>query len=460
MADARSCLNMTLGEIAQACGGACVGDCAAVTVRGLSTDSRDLRPGELFVALKGDRHDGHQFVAQAFADGAAAAVVSDAAAVPAGRPAVLVKDTLAALGQIAAAHRARCQVRIAAITGSVAKTTTKDMLTSIMRGVGPTLSAEGTRNNEIGVPLTLLALCAEHRFCVVELAMRGAGEIAYLAAMVRPQVGVITNIGESHVGRLGSRDAIARAKAELLEFLPPDGCAVLHADDFYFALLTELAPCPVLSFGQAANAAVHPEQVVTHGLAGSEFLLATPSGRVPVRLQVPGRHNITNALGAAAAALGLGADLEQIATGLGAYAGTPMRLQRVAGVGGCVLINDAYNASPDSVRAALELLAETEGRRIMVFGDMLELGTHAQEAHREVGRQAARAQVAYLLSVGPMAALAAEEAGAAGVRVSTFDDALQAAAALRPELQPGDVVLIKGSRGMTLERVVEALRDD
>jgi UDP-N-acetylmuramoyl-tripeptide--D-alanyl-D-alanine ligase len=450
---------MNLGRIAEACGVTVSAELSGIVATGVSTDTRTLAPGDLFVALRGETHDGHDYVQAALDAGACAVVVSDAGRVPTGRPAVVVADTLIAFGRIAAAHRAELDVQIAAVTGSVAKTTTKNIVATILAEVGETLSAPGTHNNEVGVPQTLLALCPSHRFAVLELAMRGVGEISWLAELVRPQVGLITNIGESHVGRLGSREAIARAKAELFEHLPPDGRAILNHDDFYSPLLAEMSPCPVLSFGMSDTADYHARNLRSRGLAGADFTLVTPTGEVEVVLRAAGRHNVINALAAAATAAALGADLVDIATGLETYTGTAMRLEQVPGAGGSLIINDAYNASPDSVRAALALLSEADGRRILVFGDMLELGAIADSAHREVGRQAVDAGVSWLIAVGEAAALAAEEAAARGVRADVFADADEAAAALRAELTAGDVALVKASRGMALERVVEAVRD-
>ncbi len=460
MPDAPSCFSMSLQQVADACAGSVAAKHAALLATGVSTDTRDLVRGDLFVALKGVNHNGHDYVGAAFDAGAAAALVSDPRAVPEGRPAVVAADTLVAFGRIASAHRLAQKAIVAAITGSVAKTTTKGMLSSVMAGVGETLSAPGTHNNEIGVPQTLVRLCGAHRFCVLELAMRGPGEIAYLAEIVRPDVGVITNIGESHVGRLGSRDAIARAKAELLDWLPEDGVAVLNADDFFFPLFRELAECKVASFGMLPPADFHPADVVSRGLEGASFTLVSPIGTAPVTLSVPGLHNVANSLASAAAAHAMGAGLQQIVDGLSRHTGTPMRMEHVPGMAGALIINDAYNASPDSVGAALELLAETEGRRIFVFGDMLELGDLSEQAHHEVGKRAAAAGVAWLIGVGELAALAAEEAAAAGVRTTSVADAAEAADVLRGELAADDVVLVKGSRGIGLERVVEAVRAD
>ena len=273
-------------------------------------------------------------------------------------------------------------------------------------------------------------------------------------------MGIITNIGQSHVGRLGTREAIAQTKAELLEHLPAEGVAVLNADDFFFSVFEAMAPCRVVSFGLGEQAQVRAEEIANHDLDRVAFRLVSPAGAADVAMPVPGRHNVLNALAAAAAALELGAGLEEIAAGLAVHEGTAMRLQRVAGRGGSTIINDAYNASPDSVAAALRVLGAATGRRIFVFADMLELGREAEAAHREVGELVARSGVHRLIAVGELAALAAERAGELGVRAEAVADARAAAALLAGELGPEDTVLVKGSRAMRLERVVEALADD
>ena len=456
----RSAFSAGLREVADACAGEVEARWADVTVRGVSTDTRDLAPGELFVALAGQQHDGHDFLAAAQQAGAVAAVVSQGDRAPEGLPVVIVEDTLEALGAIAALHRSRMSARVAAITGSTGKTTTKDMLGAIMRRVGATVVAEGTHNNEVGVPLTLLRLRPEDAFCVLELAMRAPGEIGYLARIAQPHVGIITNIGQSHVGRLGTREAIAQTKAELLEHLPPDGAAVLNADDFFFSVFEAMAPCPVFSFGLGAQAQVRAEAIANHDLARVSFRLLSPAGAADVAMPVPGRHNVLNALAAAAAALELGAALEAVAAGLADHEGTAMRMQCVPGRSGSTIINDAYNASPDSVTAALHVLGAAPGRRVFVFADMLEMGREAEPAHREVGNLVARSGVHWLIAVGELAALAAAQARELGVRADAVDDAPAAAELLAGELGPDDTVLVKGSRSMRLERVVEALADD
>jgi UDP-N-acetylmuramoyl-tripeptide--D-alanyl-D-alanine ligase len=460
VSDPAAPFSATAEEVAEICGGRVRGEPQGIRVSGVATDSREINPGELFIALTGEQHDGHEFLAAARDAGAAAAVVSRPDEAPQGLPLIVVADTLEALGAIAGAHRAAMQARVVAITGSTGKTSTKDMLGRIVQSVGASVVAAGTQNNEIGVPLTLLRLRSEHRFCVVELAMRGEGEIDYLAAIARPDVGVITNIGQSHVGRLGSREAIAQAKAEVLAHIASGGAAVLNADDFFFSVFSAMASSEVISFGTNPAAQYRAEQIEDGGIDAVRFRLVSPEGAVDVAMNVPGRHNVLNALAAAAAAGALGVSVENVAAALDGYEGSPMRMQRVEGRHGSLIINDAYNASPDSVEAALEVLSSTAGRKLFVFGDMLEMGPEAEEAHREIGRRIAAAGVERLVAVGELSHLAAAEAEALGLQVDVVADAVEVAQLLGPELRQGDVLLVKGSRGMALERVVEALSDD
>ncbi len=456
---------LTPQEIADAVRGEVIAPGPPAT--GVSTDTRTLRPGDLFFALLGEGgkarpgEGGHRFVAAAAERGAAAAVISQSVAdAPRGFGLIRVDDTLLALGRLAAMWRQRMPARLAAVTGSVGKTSTKGMLGAILSAFRSTLVAPASYNNEIGVPLTLLELDRSHVFCVLELAMRGPGEIDDLARMARPEVGIITNIGASHAGRLGSREATARAKGELLPLLPPTGAAVLRRLDFFFGILSELSAAPVVSFGIEATADVRAEEIAEEGLEGSRFKLILPDSRMTVTLSIPGRHQIENALAAAAAAHALGVPAEAVARGLSAYQGTEMRGRILRTPSGATVIDDSYNAAPDSVRAALQVLATVPGRRLFVFADMLELGEEGPEEHRVVGERAAEAGVAHLLVVGELAALAADSAGERGVAVARWATPEEALAALRVELRPGDTVLVKGSRMMRLERVVEGLLAD
>ncbi len=453
-------MQLTLDEVANICDGVVDARWRDIEIAGVSTDTRTIKPGELFVALVGEHHDGHDFVPEAFERQAAAAMVTGSAPAWGDRPLVVVQDTLLAYGKIAAYHRDRFDVTIAAITGSSGKTTTKNLAGAVLAMLGTTLVAPGTENNEIGVPRVLLRLTESHRFCVVEMAMRGCGEIAYLAGLVRPRIGVITNVGQAHIGRLGSRRELARAKAELLAKLPAGGVAVLNADDFFFDYMAETAPCRILSFALQAEADVTAEHLRPRGLAGTDFLLKTPSGHVEIRLRLPGLHNVSNALAAAAVGVAAGARVEQIKAGLEAVAPEQMRTQVIHAPKGFAIINDAYNANPDSMTAALQLLATVEGRKIAVLGDMLELGDKARAAHERLGACVAEGGIDWLITVGEFADVTAEQAAARGVQVDVVDNPQAAVSLLRPALRAGDTVLVKASRALALERVVEGLLHD
>lgn len=446
----------TLAEIAAATGGDLLEAATPETpVRGVSTDSRSVGRGQLFVALKGERFDGHDFVEAARQKGAAAALVAHP--VPSPIPQIRVADTLKALGDLAGWWRRRKPATLVmGVTGSSGKTTTKGMLAAACAAWAPTVSTPGSENAEIGVPRTLLGL-GEERFCVLEMAMRGPGQIAYLAAIAQPQMGLITNVGEAHVGMpgLGSRERIAAAKGELLVALPPDGVAILNAEDFFFGVLSEMAPCRVISFGIEKGDFQAKE--VRLGADSSTFRVVGPDEEATIYLPLPGLHNVANAVAATAAAWAAGVPLEVIAGALAEYRGEALRSQVTRRSDGAVIINDAYNANPSSVAAALKMLAAAEGRRVLVFGDMLELGELAEQAHRVVGGQAAEAGVAVMVTVGQLARLAGEAAREAGVEVYFAPDAAEATRIACALVGPGDTVLVKASRAVGLEMVAEAL---
>jgi UDP-N-acetylmuramoyl-tripeptide--D-alanyl-D-alanine ligase len=457
---------ITLQEIARAVQASAPASLPAAPVSVVCTDTRQLVPGCLFVALKGERFDGHRFVARALAEGAAAAIIAQAQAeavraeVAGAGTLLVVDDPLRALGDLAGWYRSRFAIPVVGVTGSVGKTSTKEMLAAILGRRAPVVCTQANHNNEIGLPLTLFALESQHTAAVVELAMRGRGQIAYLANIARPRVGVITNIGTSHLELLGSQEAIARAKGELLEALPPDGAAVLPAADPFLPLLRSLSSAPVTTFGFAGEGS--PDVAVADLMVEpteSRFTLQALGVSVSVRLPLPGRHNALNAAAAAAGALRAGATLADVAAGLEAARLPEMRMQVTRTASGITVLNDAYNASPASMAAALEHLAHLPGaRRLAVLGDMLELGDGSRAGHREVGRHAAGLDL--LIAVGERArdlADGAREAGMAAERVLTCDDAAAALALLRQVVQPGDAVLVKASRGMRLEIVSEGL---
>jgi UDP-N-acetylmuramoyl-tripeptide--D-alanyl-D-alanine ligase len=431
-------------------------------IRGGAVDSRVVHDGELFVALPGERTDGHAFLADAAARGAAALIVARPVADPAALgdvTIVRVADPLAALGAVAAGWRRRFDPVVVGVTGSIAKTSTKEAVAAVLGARYRTLRNEGNQNNEIGLPLTLLRLGPEHEAAVLEMGMYVGGEIADLARMARPRIGVVTAVQPVHLSRIGSLEAIEAAKGELLEALPPDGRAILNADDPIVRRMGSRSVARALTYGFAADADVGAEEVATAGLDGMRFTLRTDAGRTTVTIPTLGRLSVHNALAGAAVGLAAGLTLERMVTGLETGWSAPHRIQLVR-LGSVTLVDDTYNASPRSVEAALELLADLPGRRGAVLGEMLELGEASEDGHRQVGEAAART-VDWLVVVGDGAAGIAEGAAAAGLdpaRIVRVADAEAALEAVPPRLREGDVVLLKASRGIGLDRVVDGLR--
>src|SRR5262245_5290052 len=450
---ARDAVAWTAGTLAR--GG------ADALLAGVSIDSRTVAAGELFVAIAGRRHDGHDHLEAAVGRGAAGALVARGRALPPGLPGglavVAVDDTTRALGALAAGHRAGFSGALVAITGSNGKTTTKEMCGAILAAAGPCLRTAGNLNNQFGLPLTLLRRSAGHRFAVVEIGMNHRGEIAPLATIARPTVAVVTNVGTAHIEHLGSRDEIAREKGDLLAALGPQGTGVIPADDDFAAALAGRMRGRLLRFGRGAGADVRAGRVEAEG-AGFRFELATPFGAAPVFVPGFGETAVANALAAAAAALAAGASLEHVAEGLAGHLPVAGRLERRELPGGAVLIDDSYNANPQSMEVALRMLAAApvSGRRIAVLGDMGELGPTSDKAHGEAGRLAAQLGLDRLFALGRQAecvAAGAREAGmgAAGIHVAESHEEL--ARRLQAELAAGDWVLVKGSRSMHMERI-------
>jgi UDP-N-acetylmuramoyl-tripeptide--D-alanyl-D-alanine ligase len=452
------------GEVVEWTGGRLLRGSRESVFSGVSTDTRGDLAGKLFVALIGPTHDAHAFLAQALAGGATGLLVSRPEAVPAGAEAavIAVADTTLALGALAAGHRAGFAGPLVAITGSNGKTTTKEMCAAILSGLGPCLKNRGNLNNNIGLPLTLLERDAAHHTLVVEIGMNHRGEIAPLAAIAQPTVGVITNVGTAHIEHLGSREAIALEKGDLVAALPPTATAVLNADDPRALAQRERTSARVLSFGTAAGADVRAERVTALGERGFAFDLVTGGARTAVQVAGLADSTVPNALAAAAAALAAGATLDVVAEGLARYRPVGGRMERVALPRNIILINDTYNANPQSMQVALESLAKLKGRSrgIAVIGDMGELGESALEAHRATGKLVAALGLDHLFALGKFARPLADAAVAAGMpseRVHVGETHEAVAAAVRELLQGNDWVLVKGSRSMKMERVVEAL---
>jgi UDP-N-acetylmuramoyl-tripeptide--D-alanyl-D-alanine ligase len=465
-------VRLTLDDIVQATGGRLDGAASGgKPITGVSTDTRTIHPGDLFVPLRGPRQDGHDFIAQAFASGAAASLTqrppsppgrapTTRAAQPGARagPLVHVADTLRALADLAAYYRRRVSATIVGITGSVGKTTTAAMCAAALGRRFTVVRTQDNWNAEIGVPLTVLGLRAGDDVAVIEMAMRGLGQIADLVRIAAPQIGVVTNIGETHLELLGSLDIITQAKSELVEGLPSDGTAVLNADDPRALGLRTRSRAAVLTYGVARTAAIRAEDAAfTDG--GMRFRLIRPDGDVTVALPTWGTHLVSNALAAAAVAHALGVGLDDVRQGLASWAPARMRLQPLR-AGDVLVLNDAYNASPASLAAAFEVLAHVGRgrRRLVVLGEMRELGPQSPDWHREAGaRVAAVASVLIAAGGSDAAALVEGARGTAGVDVHLVPDAPAAAASLLSLIRPGDVVLIKGSRAMGMERVVDAV---
>ena len=422
---------------------------------GVTTDSRKIRPGDLFVALRGERFDGHAFVAAALASNAAAALVEEGVALGAGDvPLIAVRDTREALGRLAAFWRSRFTLPLVAVTGSNGKTTVKEMLAAGLRaavGEDAVLATAGNLNNDIGVPLTLLRLREKHRFAVIEMGMNHVGEISYLTRLAQPGVAVVTNAGTAHIGEVGSREAIARAKGEIYEGLGQLGVALINADDDYAQFWRELnRGRRAIDFGIDRPAAVSAQFELSP--VGSLISIRTPDSAYVARVQVPGLHNVRNALAAAAAAYALGVAPDAVAAGLAAYAGTTRRLQRRVARGGATLIDDSYNANPDSVKAAIAVLAAAAGKRVLVLGDMGELGEAGPALHREMGQHARHAGIDHLLTLGE---LSEGTARAFGSGAKHFHELGELCSTLERLLGRDTTVLVKGSRFMHMERVVE-----
>jgi UDP-N-acetylmuramoyl-tripeptide--D-alanyl-D-alanine ligase len=414
-------------------------------------DSRKAGRGDIFVALRGEHADGHNFVAHAAQRGAAAAIVERM--VEADIAQYVVPHTLVALQNLARLRRvSRTKLKVIAVTGSVGKTTTKELIAAVLGTRYPLLKNEGNLNSEIGLPLVLLELTQRHRRAVLEMGMWAPGEIALLCDIAQPEIGVVTNIGPSHMERLGSLDAIADAKAELVEALPEDGVAVLNADDAYVSAMALRGTANVITYGLSSDADLRAEEINSHGLAGLSFTLVHGDDRAPVYSHLAGRAMVHNALAAAATALVDGLELDDIAEAL-SEAQIPTRLGAHPGVNGSTIIDDTYNASPASMRAALDLLGEVPGRKYAVLGDMRELGAAEREGHIEIGRYAAEvADIIYAVGdLGRWIGDAAIQAGHGDVHIVM--DKSELAPALLPQLGPGDVVLLKASRALELETV-------
>lgn len=464
-------IRLTIAEILEATGGVLLKGSADTSICGISADSRKTGSGHLFIPLKGERYDGHDFIQGAFETGAAASLTEQSGTADISRAAaedaavedkVLIKvnNTLTALQDIAAYYRRKFSIPFVGITGSVGKTSTKDMVACALGARYNVLKNEGNFNNEIGVPLTIFRLEGAHEAAVLEMGMSGFGEIRTLTGIVRPKVGIITNIGISHIERLGTRQNILKAKLELLEGLQTDGLLILNGDDVMLSGVKSLLDVRTVSYGLEDGADYQAYNVRSRGEKGIDFEITLCGREYNVHLPTPGVHNVYNALAALAAGHELGIDAQDLIRGIAAYSPGSMRLNIIK-ANGITIINDAYNASPQSVKAAIDVLDEIEaGRRIAVLGDMLELGDWSVDAHLETGRNAAGSRTDMIITVGHGAADIARGAVEAGfppeaaVMKENNSDALEH---IRSIVSKGDAILVKGSRGMKMEEIVNGL---
>jgi UDP-N-acetylmuramoyl-tripeptide--D-alanyl-D-alanine ligase len=450
-------IDLSLTEVAELTGGALTGPERARVTGKVTLDSRTVAPGDLFVAVAGERVDGHDFLGAAAAAGAVAALSARA---DAALPTVVVDDPVAALGRLAAGVHARLTaggLRTLGITGSSGKTSTKDLLGQVLAAAGPTVSPPGSYNNDIGLPLTVLDADETTRFLVLEMGSRGPGHIARLCGIARPQVGVVLNVGSAHLSEFGTPEGTAAAKGELVEALPADGTAVLNADDLRVLGMATRTVARVLTTGRAADVAVRAADVTLDDSARPRFTLVAAGEEHAVALQVVGEHQVANALSAAGAALAVGMSPAQVAAALSAAGPrSRWRMEVDRRADGVTVVNDAYNANPESMRAALAALTGLPAvRRIAVLGAMGELGADAPAEHERLGRDAAAAGVDLIVAVGPDAVGIADGAAAAGRRAGEesvhVPDRAAARELLSEVLRPGDVVLVKASRAYGLE---------
>jgi UDP-N-acetylmuramoyl-tripeptide--D-alanyl-D-alanine ligase len=445
-------IHMTLAEAATSIGARYPGQDKEFT--GCSTDSRTINRDELFIAIKGDRFDGHDFVANAVQRGACAAVVERK--VSAQLPLLLVDNTRQAMGKLAHHWRKTFTIPVIAVTGSNGKTTVKEMLVSILRLQAPVLSTTGNLNNDIGVPLTLFGFGEEHRYAVIEMGANHPGEILWLSRITQPTVAVITQCAPAHLEGFGTIEGVARAKSEIYAGLDKDGIAVINADDNFAGVWrSDTKNLRQISFGLNQDADVTAHSFITSTTTGgTDFVLHTPAGEIGISLKLPGLHNVMNALAAAACATGLNIPLAVLRAGLQNIKPVKGRLERKAGFNRSTVIDDTYNANPVSLAAALNVVKPFAGRHWLALGDMGELGAAAEELHAEAGRIAKQSGMERLFAIGPLSRAAVRAFGAGALH---FSDVSLLIDQVRSEITPDITLLVKGSRAMQMERVVRGL---
>ncbi|ANX02053.1 UDP-N-acetylmuramoyl-tripeptide--D-alanyl-D-alanine ligase [Thermoclostridium stercorarium subsp. leptospartum DSM 9219] len=454
---------LRVDKISQWVNGRLIGNENAVADK-VSTDTRTLTKGSLFVAIRGEKFDGHDFIGEAFRKGAGIVLSEKEYPVSGDNAVILVKDTVKALGDLARNYIKLFDLTVIGITGSVGKTTTKEMIAQVLSTQYKVHKTMGNFNNQIGLPLSVLNLDRSHSVAVFEMGMSAMGEIDYLSRIIQPDIGIITNIGISHIEKLGSRQNILRAKLEIINGMKENGVLILNGDDELLSGLEGLLPMPVVFYGINDNCNVKGYGIESLGEKGVRFTVNIRNRDVDIFLPVPGIHNVSDALAAIACAIEMGITDENIQKGLIQYSSEKMRMNIVE-YGNVKVINDTYNAAPASSMAALSVLREISGSRrsIAVLGDMLELGAYSEEAHKSVGACVAHENINYLVAIGELAkdyVVGAVEAGMDKKRILHFPDPESAVDSLRELIEPNDVVLFKASRGMHLDRIIEDIFED
>lgn len=450
--------NMTLETVAHACGGVYVGDRAHLqrTITGVETDSRKVKAGYLFVPIRGARADGHDFIPDVFAKGAFAALSERELSDPAG-PYILVDSAEDAMKKLAAFYRENLDIQVVGISGSVGKTSTKEMIASVLQTRYRVLKTPENKNNEIGLPLTIFMIRGEHEIAVLEMGISDFGEMHRLAAMAQPDIGVITNIGLCHLEKLGTRDGVLRAKTEMLAHLRPGAAVILNGDDDKLRTLESVDGSPVVFYGiNGTDFACSATNVQDLELEGVKAQIHTPQGAFAVHIPIPGEHNVYNALAATAVGLQMGLSLEEIREGIESVQTIAGRSNQIE-ARGMTVIDDCYNANPMSMRASLDVLAHAKGRRIAVLGDMGELGEKERALHRGVGEAAAKSGIDALFAAGALAREYADAASAGGLEAHYFETVEGMLPELMAYVLPGDVILVKASHFMKFPQVVETL---
>lgn len=443
----------TIEEVRRACDGEYIVKADGV-VSDVAIDSRKVTDGTLFVPIAGERVDGHDYIASAFENGASVCLSEKQDIKAAGGAVIGVKSTVKAIGEIAAAYKSKYNVPTVAVTGSVGKTTTKDMIAAVMSKMGSCLKTEGNFNNELGLPLTVFRLEKEHKSAVLEMGMSEFGEIHYLADIARPDVAVITNVGMSHIENLGSREGILKAKTEIADFFGRDNVLIINADNDMLKTIDRDKEYRVITYAIDGDADYTAENIVDNGLDGCNFTAVTPKERIEIKLNAAGVHNVYNALSAIAVGEHFGISAKDIADAIESFELTKMRMT-IEKYKDATLINDCYNASFDSIKAGLDVLAKSKGRRVAVLGDVLELGEFAKQTHLDIGGLCAgRADV--LIAAGDNAKYIAEGAKNEGVGEVFYRETTDEAATLAAELvKNGDTILVKASRGMHFEKICD-----